>query len=723
MTRRRKTLDVARSLRVDQLEDRTTPAGINPGEIITTGLTATQLATMLVGSGVAVSNATFTGNAASSGSFSFSDPTVVGFSQGVLLTSGSAADVAGPNTSDSISTSYGTGSDLGGPGDADLNALSGFTTYDAAVLEFDFVPTANQVVFQYAFSSEEYPEWVNSPFNDVFAFFVNQVNYATVRKFAGDPTSPFVPVAVNNINDGNPADPTFTPVRPDLFRPNYFNPNGPSAIDLEQDGITRVLTFQAPVNPGVVNHMKLAIADASDGILDSAVFIQSGSLVSNENPVADLSLSPSQGSAPLLVTAIVEGEDPNGLPLTYTINWGDGSPNSTGPLNEPTNDSEKTALVEHTYATGGDYIVTLTVSNGSLSGVSQEDVNVTGTSQAPSVTSIAPFSGPTTGGTTVIITGTGFIVGQTSVTFGPNPATNVSVNPAGTQITATTPAAVNVGTVEVVVTTPAGSSSTAGTANDFTYSAAVPTLASFLVNGGPMWTINSYGEKPTGLAGKNSIVEQLYVEFDIGVTIGAGAFTIDASPVNQDITPVGGVAPVAAGTNVVAVIVEPDATTLDGNGGYKGYRLRFSGSADYLNTFDNGPSGTGGVGNISTTLKDGFYKLNINGAAIHAGNTLAGPSMPGMATEAFWVMYASYSLDDRDVVGEGHSGTPGDGTSIISVNASLVDFAQSNGYGYGTSLTGPLGQAYNANFDWNLDGDVGDDLIEFAKRFGAQWSF
>ena len=51
--------------------------------------------------------------------------------------------------------------------------------------------------------------------------------------------------------------------------------------------------------PGVTNHMKLAIADASDGIYDSAVFIQAGSLVSNENPTADLGLDPDSGAAPL----------------------------------------------------------------------------------------------------------------------------------------------------------------------------------------------------------------------------------------------------------------------------------------------------------------------------------------------------------------------------------------------------------------------------------------
>lgn len=365
-----------RSIFFERLDERAVLAAVDgmptPGESIQGGYTATELAQALVGPGVTVSGASFTGNATAAGSFDFTDPTTIGFGQGIVLSSGNIADVVGPNLADSTSTDYAN------PGDADLSALSGFQTFDASVLEFDFVPTTNQVVFQYSFASDEYPEWVNTPFNDVFAFYVNGTNYATVRQFAGDPTSAFVPVAVNNINDGNPFDTAFVPTRPDLFRPNYVDPNGgPSVMNFELDGITRVLTFQAPVMPGVVNHMKLAIADASDGIYDSAVFIQAGSLVSNDNPVADLSLLPQSAADPSKVTAIIEGEDPNGAALTYTIDWGDGTFTS-GSLDSPVDDSEKTAIADHFYDLAGDYIVTLTVSNGSLSGTSVEDVQVGG---------------------------------------------------------------------------------------------------------------------------------------------------------------------------------------------------------------------------------------------------------------------------------------------------------------------------------------------------------
>ena len=426
----------------------------NPGQTVTTGLTAAQLASSLVGAGVQVSNATYTGAPDAIGHFVFSVPTVVGFGEGLIMSSGKATDAVGPNVADDTSTPW------YGAGDADLDALSGFTTFDASVLEFDFVPTANQVVFSYAFASEEYPEWVHTGFNDVFAFFVNGVNCATVRQVAGDPAAPFVPVAVNNINNGNPIEIPPTPAnRPDLFRTNYVQPGGPSALDLELDGITSVLTCQSAVNPGVTNHMKLAISDASDYVLDSAVFIQAGSLVSNENPVADLSVTPETGSAPLDVTAIVEGEDPNGAPLTYTVDWGDGTTDATGSL------PYETTLEHHTYTTGGTFTVTLTVSNGTLSGTSTEDVEVSGPSAVapevltdPTNQTVAPgdpfsFTAAASGNPTPTVqwqsstdggTTWGDISGATDVTYGGTAAVSddgtlfhaVFTNTAGTATTA-----------------------------------------------------------------------------------------------------------------------------------------------------------------------------------------------------------------------------------------------------------------------------------------------
>jgi YVTN family beta-propeller protein len=75
---------------------------------------------------------------------------------------------------------------------------------------------------------------------------------------------------------------------------------------------------------------------------------------------------------------------------------------------------------------------------------------------APTISAIAPAQGPTTGGTQVIITGSN-LDGATAVKFGTVPATNVLVNPGGTQVIAHGPVG-SAGTVPVTVTTPGGTS-------------------------------------------------------------------------------------------------------------------------------------------------------------------------------------------------------------------------------------------------------------------------
>jgi hypothetical protein len=74
---------------------------------------------------------------------------------------------------------------------------------------------------------------------------------------------------------------------------------------------------------------------------------------------------------------------------------------------------------------------------------------------APTVTKVAPKSGPATGGTAVTITGANFI-GATAVRFGAVSAAKFTVN-SSTQITATTSASA-AGMVDVTVTTAGGTS-------------------------------------------------------------------------------------------------------------------------------------------------------------------------------------------------------------------------------------------------------------------------
>ncbi|MHB8263248.1 MAG: IPT/TIG domain-containing protein [Acidimicrobiales bacterium] len=109
---------------------------------------------------------------------------------------------------------------------------------------------------------------------------------------------------------------------------------------------------------------------------------------------------------------------------------------------------------------------------------------------APTITSITPASGPTSGGTAVTITGTNFDTTSggtgTTVDFGSTPATSV-VCSSTTSCTATSPA--GTGTVNVTVTTPGGTSATSS-ADQFTYEAPppptpAPTVASISPASGP----------------------------------------------------------------------------------------------------------------------------------------------------------------------------------------------------------------------------------------------
>jgi len=234
--------------------------GLTTTSLAAVGMSPTSLASALVGPGVTVSNVSYTGANAQAGTIHVVDPAVVSFNDGVILSSGDIADVVGPNKSDGI-----TG-DMAGPADADLNTLIANTqtvnpmTYDATTLSFDFVPTASPIYFTYTFGSDEYLEWVNL-FNDVFGFFVNGQNCATTP--GGDS------VSIDTIN---------STVNPQLFRDNaYWSPPA-NPINIESDGLSVELICTAPVNVGVTNHMKLALADTSDQILDSVVMIKSGSL-------------------------------------------------------------------------------------------------------------------------------------------------------------------------------------------------------------------------------------------------------------------------------------------------------------------------------------------------------------------------------------------------------------------------------------------------------------
>jgi hypothetical protein len=99
----------------------------------------------------------------------------------------------------------------------------------------------------------------------------------------------------------------------------------------------------------------------------------------------------------------------------------------------------------------------------------------------PSISALAPSSGPQNGGTAVVVTGAN-LGGATAVNFGATPGTNILVSPGGTSLTVTSPA--GTGTVPVTVTT-SGGTSPVEAGDQFTYVPQVPVVVAIAPNSGP----------------------------------------------------------------------------------------------------------------------------------------------------------------------------------------------------------------------------------------------
>ncbi len=226
---------------------------------------------VLLGPGVTVSNIQYNGSPTAIGSFTATN-TNLGIESGIIMTTGTVINndegPQGPNDKDNA------GFDNGTPG---LNLLSnlvnGISTYNASILEFDFVPLADTVTFNYVFGSEEYPEFVGSEFNDVFAFFISGPGINGQQNIARLPNG--LPVTINNVNSGNNS--------------SYFVNNGDgqtspynsSPTFIQYDGFTKVLKAVSKVECGEQYHLIIAVADAGDGLWDSGIFLEANSLSSN----------------------------------------------------------------------------------------------------------------------------------------------------------------------------------------------------------------------------------------------------------------------------------------------------------------------------------------------------------------------------------------------------------------------------------------------------------
>ncbi|HBS86333.1 MAG: hypothetical protein A2W91_19155 [Bacteroidetes bacterium GWF2_38_335] len=231
-------------------------------------------------SGVSASNVEYTGADSTLGTFSGGGECILGMNEGIVLTTGSLGS-GGINIGDPVSSFSNFYNSA--PGDPQLDALiSGVTTYDASVLEFDLEPVGNILEFTYVFASEEYPEFVGSSFNDVFGFFIfgpnpeggdyDNINIALI---------PYtdLPVAINNVNATS--NPEF-----------YIDNEALASTDFVFDGLTTELIAKVNVVPSQTYHLKMAIADAGDGVYDSNIFLKAQSMKSyNSTEISEIAIS------------------------------------------------------------------------------------------------------------------------------------------------------------------------------------------------------------------------------------------------------------------------------------------------------------------------------------------------------------------------------------------------------------------------------------------------
>jgi len=261
---------------------------------------------VLAGQGVVVSNVIVNGLPGNQvnlqAGFFNSDSSNIGINEGVVLASGGVIGAIGPNDSGSNSE----------PGEDDMyfdpdiiQLTSPFDANDVVAIEFDFVPNGDTLVFNYVFGSEEYNEFVCSSFKDAFGFFISGPGISGpfsspagfpdgAENIAVIPETDII-VSINTINNGTPGlgyNPTGCPAG-GLSNSEYFMdyefPSDPNNSQL--DGMTVPMQAIAFVTCGETYHIKLVIADASDGAYDSYVFLEKQSFSSNASVAVSLSLS------------------------------------------------------------------------------------------------------------------------------------------------------------------------------------------------------------------------------------------------------------------------------------------------------------------------------------------------------------------------------------------------------------------------------------------------
>lgn len=239
---------------------------------VTVNANATQLANNMTGPGILVQNATINCPPRASGTFTWPGSSV-GILNGIVLTTGDADSISS-NGGFALSTGW------GGLGDQDLNTSisqpgwpqpAPSITNDACVLEFDLIPNCDTIAINYIFASAEYNTFVNSVFNDAFAFYISGPGIVGTQNIALIPGTS-TPITINSVNNGQTGTGPCTNCA--WYQDNTTVP--PLDPNMEFSGFTTKITAKQVAIPCSTYHIKFVIADGEDDALDSGVFLEQG---------------------------------------------------------------------------------------------------------------------------------------------------------------------------------------------------------------------------------------------------------------------------------------------------------------------------------------------------------------------------------------------------------------------------------------------------------------
>lgn len=223
-----------------------------------TSASALQMANTIFGDGVTVVGATYSGSSYSSGIYSNGDAVagnVTPGDTGVILSTGSATRFTNNSSQSNLSSQTSVNSG-GQNGEAGFDAIAGTSTYDAAYMDVDFIPTDDTMTMQFVFSSDEYPEYTNSIYNDMVGVWINGTHVPLSIADSG--------TTINSVNQTNNI--------------NLYNDNTSDQFNTEMDGFTVTMTLTIPVNVGVVNSIRIGVADVADSSYDSNLLIAANSV-------------------------------------------------------------------------------------------------------------------------------------------------------------------------------------------------------------------------------------------------------------------------------------------------------------------------------------------------------------------------------------------------------------------------------------------------------------